>query len=246
MPNGTDPRWAPPPPSVPDQPGAARPGAAPQQSTAWSSGSPPADVAALIAAHRGPVQGPPPLGFWSTTGRWWLAVGAVVLVGAGVIAAIAFGPNLLRHVENRASEPQQPTGSPVQTSSSASAAPPTSSGAPPGAETLHPHTNGIVYVETQSGKTQCEVSEESVMCQADFANAPVVNGQPANEVKVPTGGGLQWMSGNASSQTENFRMEYKAYQAQGWTISATVDGTNFVCDKTGHGMFVSISSVQAF
>lgn len=84
------------------------------------------------------------------------------------------------------------------------------------------------------------------MCEAAFANSPAVNGQPANEVTVATGGGLQWMSGNPSSQSENVRMEYKAYQAQGWTISATVDGTNFVCDKTGHGMFVSIDSVQGF
>ena len=41
-------------------------------------------VAALVAAHQGPVIPPPSLGH----GRWWLAVVAVVVIGVVVIAAM--------------------------------------------------------------------------------------------------------------------------------------------------------------
>ena len=41
-------------------------------------------------------------------------------------------------------------------------------------------------------------------------------------------------------------IDYKTYDALGWTISATPDGTKFTNDHTHHGMFVSIEKVNTF
>jgi hypothetical protein len=233
MPDGIDPRWQQSQPSYHDEAGMAQP------DPGWT---PPADVAALVAAHQGPVIPPPSLGH----GRWWLAVVAVVVIGVLVIAAIIFGADLFRGMTSHASKPQQPPGSPVQTTSQTIAAPSTSSSAALSPETLSPHSNGIVYVVTKSGKTQCQVSEESVICEAAFTKSPEINGKRANEVKVVAAGGdPQWSSVNAAKQ-DNVTMDYKTYQAQGWTIAATVDGTRFTNQKSKHGVFVSIDSVQGF
>ncbi len=41
-------------------------------------------------------------------------------------------------------------------------------------------------------------------------------------------------------------IDYKTYDAQGWTIIATSEGTRFTNGHTGHGMFVSIDKVNTF
>ncbi|CKR05752.1 lipoprotein [Mycobacterium tuberculosis] len=41
-------------------------------------------------------------------------------------------------------------------------------------------------------------------------------------------------------------IDYRTYEAQGWTIDATTDGTRFTNNRTGHGMFVSIEKVDTF
>lgn len=233
MPDGIDPRWQQSQPSHHGEADMAPPDAS------WT---PPADVAALVAAHRGPVIPPPSLG----RGRWWIVIVAVVVIGACVIAAVVFGAELFRGMTSHASKPQNPSSSPAQITSTTSAPTSTSSSAAPNGETLSPHSNGIVYVVTKSGKTQCQVSEQSVICEAAFTQSPEINGKRANEVKVAAAGGdPQWSSANAAKQ-DNFTMDYKTYQAQGWTIAATVDGTRFTNQKSNHGMFVSIDSVQGF
>jgi hypothetical protein len=41
-------------------------------------------------------------------------------------------------------------------------------------------------------------------------------------------------------------IDYKTYDAQGWTIVASEAGTRFTNAKTGHGMFVSVEKVNTF
>ena len=41
-------------------------------------------------------------------------------------------------------------------------------------------------------------------------------------------------------------LDYKTYEAQGWKIDATINGTRFTNERTGHGMFVSIDKVNTF
>ena len=48
---------------------------------------------------------------------------------------------------------------------------------PPGGEVLQPQ-NGVVFIETKSGKTRCQINEQEVGCEAAFANAPESTGCP--------------------------------------------------------------------
>jgi hypothetical protein len=71
------------------------------------------------------------------------------------------------------------------------------------------------------------------------------DGEHANGVSVDSGGKVQWVLGNLGA-IPTVQIDYKTYNANGWTIDATADGTRFTNDRTGHGMFVSIDKVNTF
>ncbi len=153
------------------------------------------------------------------------------------------GPNL--------TEPTFPTSrpsrsSPTPTPTTPNPRPPSSTAslAPPSAEALPPQ-NGYVFIETKSGQTRCQISASEVDCEAQFANAPVVDGLPANGVRVTAPGQLSWVSGNLGD-IPVVTIDYRTYSAQGWTIVATEAGTRFTNDATGHGGFVAIQKVEVF
>lgn len=116
---------------------------------------------------------------------------------------------------------------------------------PPGSQTLNPNEQGYVFIETKSGKTRCQISQSSVGCEAQFANPPVKDGIPANGVTVTPDGNLRWLVGNLGDPPVVI-LDYRTYEAQGWTIEAGAPGTRFTNERTGHGMFVSIEHVDAF
>ena len=113
------------------------------------------------------------------------------------------------------------------------------------AETLPSNEQGYVYVETKSGKTRCELNSESVGCESQFENSPVVNGEPANGVSVTAGGTVRWIVGNLGD-IPTVTLDYGTYSAAGWTIAADSNGTRFTNDATGHGMLVAVEGVQSF
>lgn len=123
---------------------------------------------------------------------------------------------------------------------------PTATAAPsPGAETLPANDQGYVFVETKSGKTRCQLNEQTVGCESQFANSPEVDGAPANGVSVSSTGNLSWVLGNLGA-IPAVTLDYRTYNAAGWTIAASSDGTRFTNDATGHGMFVATEGVEAF
>lgn len=147
-------------------------------------------------------------------------------------------------------EPSFPTtrptpSTPPQPSTPAVPVPQPSANAPAGAVPLSPDQRGYVYIETKSGLTRCQISADSVGCEAQFANSPMADGGRANGVSVTAGGAVRWVLGNLGD-IPVVTLDYRTYHAQGWTISATSDGTRFTNDGTGHGMFVSIDEVDAF
>lgn len=149
---------------------------------------------------------------------------------------------------NSPTEPDFPTARPTRSSpapapSSTVAAPP-SARKPTGATPLEPQ-NGYVFIETKSGKTRCQLSEQDVGCESDFANAPEIDGLPANGVRLSSGGQLRWIVGNLGD-IPAVTLDYKRYTAVGWTIDANSDGTRFTNDDTGHGMVVAVEGVQVF
>jgi hypothetical protein len=174
---------------------------------------------------------------------------AVVLTLAGVLAGCqtsipgtpVINPTVPTEPSFPTSRPTRPTAAPPTTVTSA---PPSTTVAAPGAEVLPPE-NGYVFIETKSGKTRCQLNTEEVGCEAQFTNSPVLDGVPANGVRVTANGEVSWLVGNLGD-IPVVTLDYRTYSAVGWTIDAREDGTRFTNDRAGHGMNVAIDGVQAF
>jgi hypothetical protein len=144
-------------------------------------------------------------------------------------------------------EPSFPTSRPTRSStppSTTSPRPSAPTAAPPSGERLAPQ-NGYVFIETKSGKTRCQINTAEVGCESAFTNAPVVNGVPANGIRLSAAGQVEWIVGNLGDIPVE-TIDYRTYSAEGWTIVATEDGTRFTNDATGHGMFLSTTGVEIF
>jgi hypothetical protein len=147
-------------------------------------------------------------------------------------------------------EPSFPTprSSTAPSPSNPIAAPPTTPASPTlpaGAIPLPPDQNGYVFIETKSGVTRCQINKDSVGCEAPFTDSPLQDGEHANGVHITSGGSVQWILGNLGA-IPAVPIDYKTYDAQGWTIVASEAGTRFTNAKTGHGMFVSLEKVNTF
>lgn len=122
---------------------------------------------------------------------------------------------------------------------------PTRPHGPAGAVPLPPDHNGYVFIETKSGQTRCQINSESVGCEAPFTNSPMQDGEHANGVSVTAAGDVRWILGNLGD-IPTVTIDYRTYDAQGWTIVASQAGTRFTNSRTDHGMFVSIEKVETF
>jgi hypothetical protein len=175
------------------------------------------------------------------TARWILAV----VLAAALAGCQTITPGTAIINPNEPTEPSFPTSRPT----GPTAAPPktptqTPSPTPPGGGVLTPE-NGYVFLETKSGKTRCQLNSAEVGCEAQFTNSPVLDGTPANGVRVTASGEMSWLVGNLGD-IPAVTLDYATYSAVGWTIDAREDGTRFTNDGTGHGMVVAVDGVQAF
>lgn len=180
----------------------------------------------------------------------WVPLAAVVLI-AGCSTTIDGRPVASPGGRGPA-EPTFPTPRPSAPASPAPTTPialppsgPPSTNPAPGTITLNPDQNGYVFIETKSGMTRCQINKESVGCEAPFTNSPLQDGEHANGVHITSAGNVQWVLGNLGA-IPTVTIDYKTYDAQGWTIVATKDGTRFSNNGTGHGMFVSLDKVDTF
>jgi hypothetical protein len=192
----------------------------------------------------------------SQKARWGLAGGSLLLSPLLVSAMPVSGCSSSiegRPVASPGAGPTEPTfptprpstATPAPTTTSAPPSTPASPTAPAGAIPLPPDQNGYVFIETKSGLTRCQINKETVDCEAPFTNSPLQDGEHANGVSISSGGSVQWVLGNLGA-IPTVVIDYKTYEAQGWTINATEQGTRFTNDHTGHGMFVSIDKVNTF
>ncbi|CPR38252.1 putative lipoprotein LpqJ [Mycobacteroides abscessus] len=129
-----------------------------------------------------------------------------------------------------------PTHSPTPTPS-----PPAASA--PGSIALKPNGAGWVYIRTQSGKTRCQIKASEVDCQAPFTGTPFVNGGRANGIRFGADGSTEWVNGDLGDIPVT-TIGYDIYEAVGWTIAATYDGTSFSNKRTGRSIFISIDRVE--
>jgi hypothetical protein len=177
--------------------------------------------------------------------------GGRLLAGLLLSAALISGCSSLIHGKAVSSsgagptEPSFPKAKPSIPSPAPSRAAPPSGNPPAGAIPLPPDPNGRVFIETKSGQTRCQIDSDSVGCEAQFTNAPTEDGEKANGVNITAAGEVQWVLGNLGD-IPTVTIDYKTYEADGWTIAATESGTRFTNEHTGHGMFVSIEKVDTF
>ncbi|MEC4764067.1 hypothetical protein [Mycobacterium sherrisii] len=191
----------------------------------------------------------------SHTARRGLAGGSLLL--AAVLASPALTSGCSSVIEGRPvatpgtgpTEPAFPTPRPTAAPpSNPTGVPPTAPASPTtpaGAIPLPPDQNGYVFIETKSGMTRCQINKDSVGCEAPFTNSPMQDGEHANGVHITSGGAVQWILGNLGA-IPTVTIDYKTYDAQGWTIDASEAGTKFTNSRTGHGMFVSVEKVNTF
>ena len=174
------------------------------------------------------------------TARWILAVVALAVL-TGCQTSTPGTPVISPKEPTEPSFPtSRPTAAPPRTLTPTPSRTPT----PPDAQVLTPE-NGYVFIETKSGKTRCQLNTDEVGCEAQFANAPVLEGTTANGVRVTANGEVSWVVGNLGD-IPVVTLDYKTYSAVGWTIDASEDGTKFTNDDTGHGMVIAVEGVQAF
>ena len=123
-------------------------------------------------------------------------------------------------------------------------APPTTppSGFP---QELDPDTTGSVIIVAELDQTRCKLTRADVQCETQLAHAPVTGAQRANSVNVTVDGAARWMVSNLVVAPA-VKIDYRVYFGLGWTIVASGNGTRITHDRTGHGMFVSVNSVETF
>jgi len=176
--------------------------------------------------------------------------GRLLLAGLLTSAALLSGCSSLIHgkpVTNPgagATEPSFPTARPSIPAPTST--PPAPSANPPaGAIPLPPDHNGYVFIETKSGQTRCQIDADAVGCEAPFTDSPMQDGERANGVNITASGSVQWVVGNLGD-IPTVTIDYRTYEAEGWTIAASESGTRFTNKNTGHGMFVSVEHVDTF
>jgi len=122
---------------------------------------------------------------------------------------------------------------------------PSTSVSPPAAQVLPPDDSGYVFIQTKSGQTRCQIDAQSVGCEAPFTNSPMQGGVRANGVTLSADGTMAWIVGNLGD-IPAVTIDYRTYDAVGWTIAATSEGTRFTNQRTNHGMFVSVERVESY
>ncbi|WP_142393446.1 MULTISPECIES: hypothetical protein [unclassified Mycobacterium] len=111
--------------------------------------------------------------------------------------------------------------------------------------TLTANEQGYVRVTTASNAIGCSISAELVACQTSADRwPPRASGQPFHTVSVSADGKFQFVDADLGALAGKVELGPGTYEAQGWTVTATVDTVTFTNDRTGHGMQVSTQSVQ--
>ena len=168
-----------------------------------------------------------------------LVAGCSTLVEGKPVAVPGTGPTEPSFPTPRQTATAMPTAAPLPPPA------PTSPNPPGGTIPLKPDQNGYLFIETKSGLTRCQINANSVGCEAAFTNSPMQDGEHANGVNINANGSVQWVLGNLGA-IPAVTIDYQTYDAQGWTINATAEGTRFTNNNTRHGMFVSIQKVDTF
>lgn len=179
-----------------------------------------------------------------------MALAGIVLAGGALVGCQSSTDGTATRTPDSYLEPNVPTPRPSRPTptpappSTPAPAPSPSTPRESGGEVLAPQ-DGLVFIQTKSGKTRCQLDEQEVGCEAAFTNAPDVDGAPANGVRLTADGELSWVQGNLGAIPAE-TLDYQTYSAVGWTIDADENGTRFTNESTGRGMVISVEGVESF
>lgn len=101
------------------------------------------------------------------------------------------------------------------------------------------------YVRTQSGRTRCWVSPETVACEASSG----FQQRPNADAVVTQQGSFKWVyeADIGVGDYNDLVLKYgETYDLHGWTVQPSREGTRFTNRETGRGMFVSVENVYSF
>jgi len=239
-----DQNWLPPDPVDPSWP--------PPQPNAGNEGKP---------EHPDPVAA---TGWLRRNSVWVAALAGLLGVGVGALVVLAIVPRASDQAPPKAAETNtQSTVAmpPAPTPARSQAAP---APAPVGQPVPNPYSGPGQNVKTASGRVQCYVTatgegtgnhRPTVICvagsekDAGFLQAPMTTyGEHYHAAVTDASGNFSFQDGgNLGDSTNALVLNYgQTYHLQGWTITASVQGTRFTNDQTGHGMFVSIENTYPF
>ena len=234
-PDPVDPSWAPPQPM-------ADGGTAPEPSGA--------DSAATGWLRRNSV--------------WVAALAGLLGVGVGALVVLAIVPRPSDQAPPKASQANTPSSVALPQASAPSGSPVAPPPAPVGQAVPNPYSGPGQNVKTVSGRVHCYVTATgegtgnhgpTVICEASsekdggFLQAPMTDyGEHYHAAVTDAAGNFHFGDGgNLGDSTNAFVLNYgQTYHFQGWTITASTQGTRFTNDQTGHGMFVSIENTYPF
>ena len=112
---------------------------------------------------------------------------------------------------------------------------------------LIPNDHGYARVTAPSQTISCSISAELVACETSSKNWPSrSNGQPFHTVSVSADGKFQFVDADLGALAGKQELQPGAYEAQGWSVTATGTTIVFINDRTGHGMQVSTQGAQPF
>lgn len=101
-----------------------------------------------------------------------------------------------------------------------------------------PDFDGWATVVTKSGKTRCQIAVDVVECETRFDPPKYVGMDLVTGARFTADGALSWVGGSLDGDFN--KLNYGTYKAIGWTIHASVDGTEFISPK-GESMFINTS-----
>lgn len=107
-------------------------------------------------------------------------------------------------------------------------------------EPLLPDDYGQVYVRSADG-IRCVITTTDICAQYDvFAEAPQIDGQSANGVRVSSEGELTWVLGDLGDIPVIDLSGTYEYTANGWDFTSRDGALRLVHAGTGHGVLVTI------
>jgi hypothetical protein len=112
---------------------------------------------------------------------------------------------------------------------------------------LMPNAQGYVRVQTETKKVWCSLTIDLVACHSSGANWPRhPDGTPLAAVSVTAAGDFETVDADLGQLAGLITLDVRSYIAQGWSLTASGTGVEFINQQSGHGMNLGEDGVRSF